>query len=98
MAVKVEYFTDIDQQPDMFSEGPFVMVNALGQWRIECQMVGGHCPVMPSSSIYDLLRIEGIHYAKSSDELAVGRTVDWLNARVKEGVITLRNNRIWGVW
>jgi hypothetical protein len=67
-----------------FEEGPFVIVNANG-WRIEAEMKGHHCPVLPCLDIYRLLqqefgrRSEG----KTSNQAFAEEMCDWLNHEVR---------------
>jgi hypothetical protein len=76
MAQKVGYFED----NVVFTEGPFVMVNANG-WRIEVSSgatQGCNC-VMPHTSVYKLAGTLG-YKGKSSDADHVAGIVDRLNS------------------
>lgn len=91
MAQRVGYFED----DVLYAEGPFVMVNANG-WRVEVEMPGHHCPVLPDTSIYELRSQLGWPAGKTDDVALAERVVDQLNAMVREGKIVL-DGRIWKV-
>lgn len=89
MAQRVSYW----ENNAVFEEGPFVMVEANG-WRIEAQVGDSGCPRMPHLSIYHLLRRYGIDDQKCYDPKPVERAVDWLNDRVKKGLI-VKDGAVW---
>lgn len=78
----------------VFTEGPFVLCNPLGNgWRIEAELRGAKCPVLPDLSIYDLMKARGwrgktLEYAKAAE------MCDWLNAQVRAGRVVL-NGAAW---
>jgi len=75
-----------------YTEGPFVLVEA-GGWRIEVELKGHHCPVLPDISIYKLLEAHRLYSGKSDDQQKVANVVDWLNGQVRLGRIALQGNR-----
>ena len=86
MAQEVRYF----QNNPEFTEGPFVIVNVNG-WRIEVELAGYHCPVLPSTSVLRIVDKLGLHGKTNNRELAA-MVCDNLNARVRAGEIVLRHN------
>lgn len=91
----VEYKT---KENNMYSEGPFVMVNASG-WRIEVEYKGQHCPALPDSSIYAFLKDKGLTSDKTDDEALCACLVDYLNAKVKDGTLVLDpKHKVTYVW
>lgn len=92
MAQEVSYF---ENNPE-YKEGPFVMVCANG-WRVEVELKGHHCPVLPDSSIYELLARNGFNPAKEVSRVLAARKVDWLNKMVAVGKIVLVNGKYWAV-
>ena len=74
-----------EQSIDLYSEGPFVIVNAAG-WRIEVQLEGHHCPILPHHTIYNLSREWGYPPGKYERDRAA-RLCDRLNKSVKSGQI-----------
>lgn len=92
MAQRVGYF----ENNVIYTEGPFVMTEALyPDYRIEVEIKGHMCPAFPDLSIYELLEMEGIDWHKGKAE-KIAPVVDWLNQKVREGIITLQGN-IWRV-
>ena len=91
MAQHVRYFEDNVE----FKEGPFVVVEING-FRVECELKGWHCPVMPDTTIYQFLRAHGLDASKHWKAEEIEKQVDFLNQKVKEGVITLRDGAWWG--
>jgi len=89
MAQVVGYF----QNNVIFEEGPFVLCFNPGGFRIEVELRGHICPVLPDLSIYKLLKAE--------TECPIGNTrrelkepwADWLNRQVKAGRIVMQENR-----
>ena len=73
-----------------FTEGPFVIVNANG-WRIEVELVGHHCPVLPSISVIKIAKRLGLHGKTYNKELAAV-VCDSLNTKVQAGEIILHND------
>lgn len=91
MAIKVGYFEDTDE---CYSEGPFVMT-LVHDYRIEVGKKGDKCPRLPDASIYKFLEERGMP-SKSSDTKLMSHVVDILNAKVKDGTLTLVDGRpIW---
>lgn len=78
-----------------FTEGPFVVVEA-GGYRLEAELKGHICSVLPDSSIYEFLRAYGMDIPKHWKFDVIAAQVDFLNQKVKEGVITLRDGKWWG--
>lgn len=83
------------QNDVIFEEGPFVIVNANG-WRIECELKGHYCPVLPDSSIYKLREYWGYQPGKFREQREAEELCDRLNQAVKDGVIVL-DGKSW-VW
>ncbi len=93
MAQKVHFMED----NVVFTEGPFVLDNACSNgWRVEVELKGHKCPVLPDLSIYQLLRTHRLSVYKSFDLIEMERICDWLNEMVRKGAITLAG-RCW-VW
>lgn len=80
----------------MYAEGPFVATRVSGGLRVEVELKEWHCPVLPDSSIYDLMKIFGIDEVSNSPlcthKERVQRIVDTLNLMVREGAIILEGN------
>ena len=75
-----------------FTEGPFVICNPLANgWRIEVELKGHHCPVLPDLSICRLMESHGWH-GKTHDENKAADICDWLNGLVRCGSIVLYGN------
>lgn len=91
MAVRVGFFEDTDQ---CYAEGPFVMVNA-GGWRVEAGSAGTKCPTMLHSSVYRFIEKSGFRSGKHADDTKCAEVVDFLNTKVKEGVITKDQYGTW---
>lgn len=90
MAQVVGYY-DNDVQ---YTEGPFVICNALGNgWRIEAELKGHHCPVLPDASIYTAAKKFGF-VGKTDDKQHAAYVCDRLNQMVREGKISLYRN-VW---
>lgn len=89
MAQTVGYY----QNNPVFTEGPFVIVNANG-WRIEVELKGHHCPVLPSTSIYRITEKLGLH-GKTDDKEQAAMVCDALNSMVRASAIVLTD---WGSW
>ena len=91
MAQFVRYFENNVE----FKEGPFVLCNPLGNgYRIEVELKGHNCPVLPDSSIYSFLERSGYNNDKTWDKASTENKVDFLNSKVRIGVIVNEN----GVW
>lgn len=88
MAQTVGYFED----DVIYSEGPFVVVNSGRGWRIEAELKGYHCPILPHLSIYEFLELNDLQAHKSSDKEKIEKSVDFLNANVCNGEIKLKGN------
>lgn len=85
MAQEVGYY----ENNITFTEGPFVIVNPLDNgWRIEVQLVGHECPVLPDETIYPLMKKWGL-LGKSHDKRLVMDVCDELNSMVRCGQIKL---------
>lgn len=70
----------------IYTEGPFVMVNANG-WRIEVQSLVDSFSVCPNSFIYKLLDDQGLERVKCNEKEKIEKSVDWLNKQVRKGTI-----------
>lgn len=90
MAQVINYFSnDI-----VFAEGPFVICNPLGNgWRIEVELKGHCCPVLPDSSIYVTERSLGL-VGKTWDKSLAEKVCDELNEMVRDGKIVL-SDKVW---
>lgn len=90
MAQVVGFFED----NVVFAEGPFVISNPCASgWRIEAELKGHHCPVLPDPTIYKLKASLGMHNKTLDRDLAV-RVCDALNQLVRDGEIVLEG-RMW---
>jgi hypothetical protein len=79
-----------------FDCGPFVLTNPLGNgYRLECQIGDSGMPVLPDSSVYELLRKNGLKTGKWWSLEGAATVCDWLNDQVKSGVIKQAD---WGGW
>lgn len=82
----VEFF----ENDIVFKEGPFVISNPLGNgWRIEVEMKGHRCSVLPDLSIYKLKEQQFGLKGKTMDQSRAAHVCDQLNAMVREGHIVL---------
>ena len=77
----------------VYQEGPFVIVNANG-WRIEVELKGFHCPVLPATSIYEIMKRHGFS-GKTNDKEKAALVCDALNGMVRTGQIVLHDNGWW---
>jgi len=89
MAQQVAYFAN----NVVYTEGPFVH-SSIG--RIEVEMPGHHCPVLPDPSVYYLLDAErrDYHHGAKVGIEKLGPVIDFLNQQVIMGRIQLKN-RLW---
>jgi len=77
-----------------FKEGPFVICNALGNgWRIEVELKGHICPVLPDASIYELIKRLRMYPGKFVEKAKAEKLCNLLNRLVKHGGIRLKNNQ-----
>lgn len=90
MAQEVHYF----ENDVIYEEGPFVMTQING-WRIEVELKGHRCPVLPMTSIYQMLKENGLYDGKTDDKEKVVKAVDWLNEQVRKGNIILKKETYW---
>jgi hypothetical protein len=84
MAQKVDYYEDNVE----YQGGPFV-VCVLGpgnDFRVEVELKGHKCPVLPQSSIYEMMK-EIDFDGRTNDLKKINLVVDALNAFVKTGRI-----------
>jgi len=80
-----------------FKEGPFVISNPLQNgWRIEVELKGHRCPVLPDRTIYKLKKKEFGMVCKTSVKRQIVEVCDFLNQMVVEGEIVLED-KAW-VW
>lgn len=85
MAQVVGYFED----NVVFTEGPFVICNPWGNgWRIEVEMKGHECPVLPDMSIYPTIERLGLK-GKTHDMKQAELVCDLLNQMVRGKRIVL---------
>ena len=85
MAQAIEYY-DNDV---VLTEGPFVICNPHGNgWRIELELKGHKCPVLPDTTIYTIMHNLGLD-GKTHNQKKVETVCDALNAMVKDGKIVL---------
>ena len=89
MAQIVGYFED----DVIFTEGPFVLVDIWG-WRIEVELKGHNCPVLPHISIYKIREQLDWDLGKTENTELATRVCDQLNQMVRDGEIVLKGN-IW---
>lgn len=71
----------------VYTEGPFVMVHISG-WRVEVELPGHHCPVLPDASISQFLERHGFSSGKELDKKKAAAKVDFLNSMERCGRIT----------
>ena len=94
MALIQGYWADNEDTPDIYSEGPFVLVKLpMGHddYRIECQTIGAQCSTFPDMSVVRLLKKHGLELARGTlEKLSV--YVDFLNKEVSKGAIELKGN------
>lgn len=84
MAQEVGYFED----NVIYTEGPFVICNPLGNgWRIEVEAKGVNSPILPHSSIYDLMQKRFKHWGKTNSRAEIVRICDALNELVRKDEI-----------
>lgn len=92
MAQEVSYFED----NVTFSEGPFVLCNALGNgYRVEAEIKGAKCPALPDLTVHNIMTNELAWMGKTLDREAAARVVDLLNDMVRRGRIVLHKNGFW---
>lgn len=77
-----------------FVEGPFVVVFANG-YRIEVELKGAKCPVLPDDSIYHYCKNNHLACHKEQGREPIARTVDILNQKVRDGQIVLHEKGYW---
>jgi hypothetical protein len=76
----------------IYTEGPFVITKPLGNgWRIEVELKGHHCPVLPDLSICRLQETFGLR-GKVADKDRIAFVCDQLNSMVAKTQIVLRGN------
>ena len=91
MAQEVSHYED----NVTFTEGPFVISNPLGNgYRIEVDLKGHPCPVLPDCSIYRLLGEHGF-YAGKCPRKEIAKIADWLNEQVLLERIVCQTNGWW---
>lgn len=89
MAQQVSYFEDNVK----YEEGPFVLTEIWGDYRIEVEIDGQTCPALPASEIYALLDRHGFQSKKTYHRELIATAVDWLNLQAANGVIAKRDGR-----
>ncbi|OHB20220.1 MAG: hypothetical protein A2939_03370 [Parcubacteria group bacterium RIFCSPLOWO2_01_FULL_48_18] len=88
MAQVIGYFED----NVVFTEGPFVICNPLGNgWRIEVELKGHHCPILPDLTIHKLKERLGMS-GKTMDRSLTERVCNTLNRMARNGEIVLNGN------
>jgi hypothetical protein len=87
MARSIRYGQNNKDVHGLYAEGPFVVtiLEMNIDCRVEVQLVGHHCPVLPDSSIYDLLKRSKKPSRGVFSEIV--QTVNFLNARATLGQI-----------
>lgn len=93
MAQVVNYY----ENGVVYTEGPFVCTNLGTTYRVEVQCVKPQhpgCPVLPDSSIYNLLDDEGFNTGHMNLK-GCTKIVDFLNNLVREGKIVLSSDGWW---
>ena len=74
------------------TEGPFVICNPLGNgWRIEVELKGFECTVLPDASIYEVMKNLGL-CGWTNDKEQAEMVCDVLNLMVQQGRIVLEGN------
>lgn len=90
MAQIIGYFED----DIVLTEGPFVICDPCGNgWRIEVELKGHKCPVLPDASIYRIEERLGLH-GKTNNQKQAEMVCDTLNRMVRDGKIVL-DGKIW---
>lgn len=78
-----------------FLEGPFVISDPMGNgWRIESELEGYHCPVLPDTTIFQLMENEAGWIGKTIHRERAECVCDWLNLCVKRGQI-IKQGKAW---
>lgn len=82
------------ETPQTFTEGPFIGVSLYPNgFRVEVELKGHHCTVLPDDSVYRYMKHRGIMLGwMGHDEIK--RTVDHLNSMVVNRSITV-DGRAW---
>jgi len=81
MAIRVRYFEDA--KPEHYVEGPFVMVDLLGSWRIEMRNDNAICSTVPKGDYWDWAQeATGTGTLKGREDL-IESCVDALNKRYR---------------
>ncbi len=88
MAQIVGYF----ENDIVFKEGPFVLCNVGGRFRIESEYKGHHCSTLLHPSIYTLLESERNYKPGCRVLRECEPDVNWLNEQVHIGRIVLDGN------
>lgn len=79
-----------------YTEGPFVISNPLGNgWRIEVELRGHKCPILPGSWYEPYIQEHGFQDGKYWGKEEAERLCDFLNTRVSMGDIVLVNEKTW---
>ena len=98
MAKTIGYFEDFETEErknEVYSEGPFVVVDAAGSgFRIEVGVKEHKCPALPDISIYKYALSWRRDMHKKYDPIVMVELCDWLNAKVKNGDIVLAG-KVW---
>jgi len=72
-----------------YEEGPFVITSLSNGYRIEVEMPGHHCPVLPNTCVYTVMKRLGMD-GWSPKEVAA-RVCDHLNAMWASDLIILED-------
>lgn len=83
---------DYSENDVVFTEGPFVIVNANG-WRIEAEIKWHRCPALPTTSVFGIMRRLGLD-GKTNDKDKATAVCDALNGMVRAGEIVLAG-KVW---
>jgi len=87
----MEDFRDEAHRAEVFSEGPFVVCQVGDGFRLEAELVGWKCPVLPDLSIYPIKERLGL-LGVTRDESLAATVCDQLNRMVREGLIVRDGN------
>lgn len=87
MAREIRYWQDND--PRLFVDGPFVVVDTFGGFRVEAEFKNHNTTVLPDRSVANLVN-KDLLYTRVRRE--AHKCADCLNALVREGEIILKGN------
>ncbi len=80
-----------------YTQGPFVIAHATSGWRIEVELKGHKCPVLPHTSIFHLQKSVNNNWpdGTTQDQKVASNWCDYLNKLVKNGQIKEEKDGLW---